>query len=240
MKKLTNGKHGKLTLIPTPISEKGELDQQSFNILFEAATTNRENSLFVVEDAKPGRQRWIHFKLPRDLVDSFILYNEHTKIEARDLLLKELLAGKDVFLMSDGGLPAFCDPGKELVYACHKNGIQVTSAPFCNSVILALTLSGFSHERFIFEGFISKDSSERLKTIKTIIQRRETTILMDTPYRLKRTLEEFKESWPAKTSKELFLALSLGESTEALLLGTPDQLLTKLVEFKQEFVLVVS
>ena len=47
--------------------------------------------------------------------------------------------------MSDGGLPAFCDPGKELVAACHRNNVKVTSSPFQNSIVLALALSGFDH-----------------------------------------------------------------------------------------------
>lgn len=235
-------KHGTLTLIPTPISEKGELDQQTFQILFEAATEKRENSIFVVEDAKPGRQRWIQFKLPREIIESFVLYNEHTKDEAKKLLLQELKNGKNVFIMSDGGLPAFCDPGRELVYACHKNNIRVTSTPFFNSVILTLALSGLPHDRFIFEGFLPKDGDERIKTIKTVLLRPETSIVMDTPYRLKRLLEEFKEVWNSKShkDKELFLALSLGESNESLLMGTPDQLLSRINEFKQEFVMVVS
>lgn len=232
--------NGILTLIPTPISEKGELDQQAFQILFEAATVAKENSIFVVEDAKPGRQRWIHFKLPREIIDSFVLYNEHTKNEAREHLLHELKKGKNVYIMSDGGLPAFCDPGRELVYACHKNNIRVTSAPFFNSVILTLALSGFPHERFMFEGFLPKDSDERMKTIKNVLARKETSILMDTPYRLKRLLEELNVAWSGKTEKEVFLALSLGEPTERLLLGAPDKLLSQITEYKQEFVLVVS
>jgi 16S rRNA (cytidine1402-2'-O)-methyltransferase len=237
---MKKGKSGKLTLIPTPISEKGELDQQAFQILFEAATTDRENSVFVVEDAKPGRQRWIQFKLPRDIIDSFVLYNEHTKNEARDHLLLELKNGKNVFIMSDGGLPAFCDPGRDLVYACHKNNIHVSATPFSNSVILALALSGLPHERFMFEGFLPKDSDERIKTIKNVLARKETSILMDTPYRLKRLLEELKEAWSNKVNKEIFVALSLGEDNETLLLGTPDKILSQITEYKQEFILIVS
>jgi 16S rRNA (cytidine1402-2'-O)-methyltransferase len=237
---MIKAKSGKLTLIPTPISEKGELDQQAFQILFEAATTDRENSVFVVEDAKPGRQRWIQFKLPRDIIDSFVLYNEHTKNEAREHLLLELKNGKNIFIMSDGGLPAFCDPGRDLVYACHKNKIQVSATPFSNSVILALALSGLPHERFMFEGFLPKDSEERIKTIKNVLARKETSILMDTPYRLKRLLEELKEAWSNKVNKEIFVALSLGEDNETLLLGTPDKILSQITEHKQEFILIVS
>ena len=221
---------GTLTLIPTPISEKGELDQQAFRLLNEAALNDRGNSVFVVEDLKPGRQRWLHFKLPREIVDTFVLYNEHTRTEAKELLLKELQHGKNVFLMSDGGLPAFCDPGRELVYACHTYNIRVTSTPFYNSVILALALSGFPHERFIFEGFLPKDGLERQKRLRDILSRSETSILMDTPYRLKRLLEELQIEWSNKIKKEIFLALSLGEEFENLLLGTPSELLLKLTD----------
>ena len=231
---------GILTLIPTPISEKGELDQQAFGILLEAATNNLANSIFVVEDAKPGRQRWIHFKLPRDVIDSFVLYNEHTKNESQEHLLKELKRGKQVYLMSDGGLPAFCDPGRELVYACHKNKIKVTSTPFYNSVILALALSGFLHEKFMFEGFLPKDTNERQSVFKNMLLSKNTSIFMDTPYRLKRVLEELIALWPAHTKKELFIGLSLGELNEKLLLGTPIELLGQINDYKQEFVMVLS
>ncbi len=233
-------KTGTLTLIPTPISEKGELDQYSFHLLNEAASKNSENSIFVVEDAKPGRQRWLGFKLPRETIEKFVLYNEHTKLEAQVTLLKELKNGKNVFLMSDGGLPAFCDPGRELVYACHKNQIKVTAAPFFNSVILALALSGLPHHRFIFEGFLSRDNDERMKTLKNVIQKSDTSILMDTPYRLKRLLEELRDLWHLNPKKELFLAMSLGEAHEELLLGTPSSILDAIADYKQEFIMVIS
>ena len=38
--------------------------------------------------------------------------------------------------MSDCGLPAFCDPGADLVNACHHAGLTVTSGKIQNSVIL--------------------------------------------------------------------------------------------------------
>ena len=117
-------KKGTLTLIPTPISETGALEPVAFELLLKASTTEAENSLFVIEDLKPGRRRWLGFKLPRESIDSFVLYNEHTASTVSKELLAELLAGKNVFLMSDGGLPAFYDPGVELVDLCHKNKVH--------------------------------------------------------------------------------------------------------------------
>ncbi len=230
---------GTLTLIPTPLSEEGELEPRAFRLLNEAATNERENSVFVIEDLKPGRRRWLGFKLPRECVESFVLYNEHTAQAVSKELLAELQKGKNVFLMSDGGLPAFYDPGVELVNLCHQNKIRVTSTPFFNSVSLALALSGFSHRKFWFEGFLPIDSEERAKAIKNILNLKTTAIVMDTPYRLKRVLEEFQSAW-GSSKKKLFVAMDLNAETEELQRGTPKELLNVINDVKREFVLIVS
>lgn len=230
---------GTLTLIPTPISETGVLEPVAFEILLKASTTEALNSIFVIEDLKPGRRRWLGFKLPRETIDSFVLYNEHTAASVSKELLVQLLAGKNVFLMSDGGLPAFYDPGVELVDLCHKNKIKVTSTPFFNSISLALALSGFSHKKFWFEGFLPIEASDRASVIKNILNMRHTSIVMDTPYRLKRVLEEFQNAW-GSSKKKIFVALDLNSETEELLRGTPKELLASISDTKREFVLIVS
>lgn len=232
-------KKGILTLVPTPISETGLLEPVALEKLLKAATTEAETSIFVIEDLKPGRRRWLGFGLPRESIDSFVQYNEHTAAVVSKELLAKLQAGFNVFLMSDGGLPAFYDPGIELVDLCHKNNIQVTSTPFFNSISLALALSGFSHKKFWFEGFLPIDANDRASVIKNIMNMKHTAIVMDTPYRLKRVLEEFQASF-GSSKKKLFVALDLNSPTEELRRGTPSELLAAIVDQKREFVLIVS
>lgn len=229
---------GTLTLIPTPLSEEGILEPVAFALLEKAALTEAATSVFVIEDLKPGRRRWLQFKLPRETVESFVLYNEHTAADVSKALLAELKAGKNVFLMSDGGLPAFYDPGIELVKMCHQNHIKVTSTPFCNSVVLALALSGFSHKKFWFEGFLPLDNLERTAVIKKLVAAKHTSILMDTPYRLKRVLEEIRDVWSG--NKKIFLAMDLNCPSEELRLGSPTELLGTISDFKREFILILS
>lgn len=232
-------KYGKLTLIPTPISEAGPLEPIAFELLKKAATEEVENSVFVIEDLKPGRRRWLGFGLPRESVESFVLYNEHTRAEAIKNLLDALKSGKNVYLMSDGGLPAFYDPGVELVDLCHENKITVTCTPFFNSVVLAMALSGFSHQKFWFEGFLPLDNDKRIQSLKSILQQKNSSILMDTPYRLKRVLEEMQSLW-GSSKKKIFVGMDLGSENEELRRGTPKDLLGQISEFKREFVIVVS
>ena len=64
-----------------------------------------------MEDPKPARRAWIRFGLDRKFIDNFVYYNEQTRIDILEDLVKELKSGKNVYLLSDCGLPAFCDPG---------------------------------------------------------------------------------------------------------------------------------
>ncbi len=229
---------GQLTLIPTPIDEISKLSVEAFELLNRECL--KENTLIVVEDNKPARKRWIHFGLPREAIDRFINLNEHNAKDSTSSLLEKLKAGFNIYLMSDGGLPAFCDPGSDLVYLCHKNKIKVTATPFSNSVILALALSGFYHMQFKFLGCLPLDNDQRQKVLNQAINSNETVIMMDTPYRLKRLLEELDLLFKNKGIKrELFLALDLNATSEELHLGMPGDILLKLKELKREFILII-
>lgn len=232
---------GQLTLIPTPIDELGQLEQVAHALLLDRATNYPDQSLFVIEDLKPGRRRWLHWKLPRESVDSFVLYNEHTATVASEDLLNSLKQGRNVYLMSDGGLPAFCDPGIELVNRCHQHGIKVTSTPFANSISLALALSGLDHRRFIFEGFLPLKAEERQLALQNILNQSTTAVLMDTPYRFKKLLEEINSALKQLgREKQVFVAMDLNRETEELLRGTAEELLKKIRDFKREFILIVG
>jgi 16S rRNA (cytidine1402-2'-O)-methyltransferase len=152
--------------------------------------------------------------------------------------MKELKKGKTVYLMSDCGLPAFCDPGQNLVDSCHKNGITVTATPFPNSIALAVALSGFSHQRFTLSGFVPVKEPERTNWIKAELKRPETLVWMETPYRLKKFLEDIAKT---ETKREVFLGMDLGSPSEKLLRGPVRHLLNLIPDGeKKEFVMIIS
>lgn len=226
----------KLILVPTPIAD--ELPLEPMALKFLQADAMSEDVVLLVEEHKVARQRWLKWGLPREAIEKFQLYNEHTSDKMKDEVIKLLRAGKKVYLMSDCGLPAFCDPGQNLVDLCHKQGIKVTSTPFPNSIALAVALSGFSHSRFSFSGFVPVKEPERELWIKAELKRVETLVWMETPYRLKKLLEDLVKSG---TKRELFLAMDLGSTTEELLRGPVSYLMKSLEAVqKREFVLVVG
>ncbi len=228
---------GKLILVPTPIHESLPLETVAQSLLLEDSL--KEKTIIAVEEHKVGRQRWLKWGLPRETIEKFVLFNEHTSTNEVPELIKKLKAGFTVYLMSDGGLPAFCDPGQKLIEACHRQGIKVTSTPFPNSIALAVSLSGFPHETFYFAGFIPIKSPERESSLKRLSQSKEMSILMDTPYRLNKILMELKEV--ISPSREVFLASDLNSPDELLLRGSIDSVLGALKSSeKREFILIIG
>lgn len=223
---------GALTLVPTPIDNESMLEPSALAALKAAVESG---DIVAVEEAKACRRRWIHWGLPREAIENFVLYNEHTRNIEAPKLLQAMQKGKNVFLMSDCGLPAFCDPGRILVELCHQNGVRVSATPYCNSVSLAVALSGFDHDRFIFEGFIPQRGAERTKALKRILTQKETSVVMDTPYRLERLLSELKEINPGR---EAFLAMDLNKKEERLIRASIAELSAPAE--KKEFVLVIG
>lgn len=230
---------GTLTLVPTPIDESSALESGAFSLLQQACALPAAN-VIVVEDLRPGRRRWLRWGLPRSALEHFVTYNEHNATSMVTELRSQLLAGKNVFLLSDGGLPAFCDPGRQLVEICHQNHIPVTATTFPNSVILALALSGFSHQRFYFAGFLPRKSAECQAAILAWSRFPDTLIVLDTPYHLASCLKHFAAS-EAFCQRLALVALNLNypPPEQRLVRGTLKQLAQENWP-KGEFVLVIA
>ena len=227
-------KKAKLYLIPTPIDDESPLEPVALAKLHQAVL---DNDIIAVEDPKPGRRRWLHFGLPREAIENFVHYNEHSRENELPRLIDNLKKGRNVFLMSDGGLPAFCDPGVELVDACHNNSIEVTATPFCNSISLAVSLSGFRLDQFLFCGFVPAKKELREESFQKLKAESRPLIIMDTPYRLVKTMEDVSRHFP---ERKAFLALNLNHPNQELLRGRPSLLQSRVKGKKAEFILIIS
>jgi 16S rRNA (cytidine1402-2'-O)-methyltransferase len=196
-----------------------------------------EGTVLLVEEHKSARRLWLKAGLPREAIEKFVLYNEHNQQTDITALIKLLRSGKNIFLLSDCGLPAFCDPGQKLVKACHENKIKVTATAFANSIALAIALSGIEHGRFIFEGFLPANSQERSEKIGQLKRQVDVTVLMDTPYRMHKLIEELAAEMPERLA---FLGVSLNASDEELIYGKLNDVLKRIPVDKKEFILILD
>lgn len=132
--------------------------------------------------AQPIQQNTIT-ELPREVHKK----GDHTGEFDAKPLLKAALAGHDVGLVSEAGMPAVADPGSSVVRAAHELGIRVVPLVGPVSLLLALAASGLNGQNFAFVGYLPQDSTartQRLRELETLtVKHGQTQMFIETPYR---------------------------------------------------------
>lgn len=186
---------GTLYLCATPIGNLEDMTYRAVRILGEVA-------LIAAEDTRHTRKLLTHF----DLHTPLISYHEHNKAERGPELIDRLLAGNDVAVVSDAGLPGISDPGADLAALAIAAGITVTPLPGANAALSALICSGLDTTLFSFVGFLPKTKKKRQELLATLTHRTETLLFYESPHRLKETLAELAAAFgprPAAAAREL-------------------------------------
>ena len=171
--------NGKLYLCATPI---GNLSDITLRVL----ETLRSVDLIAAEDTRNTIKLLNHF----DIKTKMTSYHEHNKYDKANELVGEMLSGKNIALVTDAGTPAISDPGEELVKAAYEAGLEVTSLPGACALPVALSLSGLSSRRFVFEGFLPADKKERSKALSRLEKETRTIVIYEAPHHILKTLED--------------------------------------------------
>ncbi|WP_101049222.1 SAM-dependent methyltransferase [Macromonas nakdongensis] len=102
-------------------------------------------------------------------------------------LLAAALAGHDIGLVSEAGMPAIADPGASVVRAAHALGLAVVPLVGPISLMLALAASGLNGQNFAFVGYLPQDAAaraQRLRELEQLAQHTgQTQLWIETPYR---------------------------------------------------------
>jgi 16S rRNA (cytidine1402-2'-O)-methyltransferase len=114
--------------------------------------------------------------------------DEHREAAEVPRLVARLLAGDDVCLVSDAGMPGVSDPGRRLVAAAIAAGVRVEVLPGASAVTTALVASGLVADRFAFIGFLPRTGSGLAATLATIDAWAMPVVAFEAPGRLPRTL----------------------------------------------------
>jgi 16S rRNA (cytidine1402-2'-O)-methyltransferase len=118
-------------------------------------------------------------------------------------LLAPALAGHDVGLLSDAGLPAVADPGAALVACAHVLGLTVEPLAGASSLTLAVAASGLNGQRFAFEGYLPQNAVERQQRVRELEQRSrregQTQLVIETPYRNETLLQALSQTLQPET-----------------------------------------
>ena len=175
---------GKLYLIPTYLSGTNNRD----NITNAVKNVICKTSYYLVENVRTARRYLASLQLGLDIETiHFESMDKHFDVLALPKLLKPLLAGENMGILSEAGLPAIADPGNLAVRYAHQEDIEVICLEGASSIILGLISSGLNGQQFTFHGYLPIDPKLREKKIRTMEQTAlgsgYSQVFMETPYR---------------------------------------------------------
>ncbi len=219
-------KRGHLYIVATPIGNLEDITLRAINIL-------KNVDIIAAEDTRHTLKLLNHFEISKPLI-SYHRHNEDTKTE---VLIKELISGKDIALVSDAGTPGICDPGEEIIKECIEKNIEVIPIPGACAMINALICSGISTKEFIFIGFLPLNKKLRKEKLEEIQKANKTLILYEAPHKLESTLKDLK---PILEDRKIVLAREITKIHEEFIRGDIDFLIEKSKEIKGEIVLIIE
>lgn len=206
---------GKLYICATPI---GNLEDMTFRVI----DTLKGVDLIAAEDTRNSMKLLNHF----DIRTPMTSYHEFNKYDKADELVRKLLDGASVAIITDAGTPCISDPGEVLIQKCIEANISITSLPGPSAVITALTVAGFPTNHFYFHGFLPavKQKKERREAIEHLSQETATMVVYEAPHHLKETLKDLAAALGAERKiclcreltkvHEEFIRTTLGEAAE--------------------------
>ncbi len=170
---------GVLYMVGTPIGNLNDLSYRAINIL-------KNVSLIACEDTRHTKKIMNKFNITNNLIS----FNKHNSFSKIPRIIKYLKESKSIALVSDAGMPGICDPGENIAQAVKLEGIDIICVPGPCAALTALLSSGMPSSSFIFEGFLPKKKIDREKALSEISQNEKTTIIFESPHRLKNLLKE--------------------------------------------------
>ena len=182
---------GVVVLAATPI---GDIADASPRLVTEL--TNAD--VIAAEDTRRLRRLLERLGVQTDA--PIMSYFEGNEARRTGELLRLLEQGARVVVVSDAGMPSVSDPGYRLVAAAVARGFRVTAVPGPSAVVTALAVSGLPVDRFCFEGFLPRKTSERLRRLAELAAEPRTMIFFEAPHRTAATLSAMAEAFGADRS----------------------------------------
>ncbi|MFD1137010.1 16S rRNA (cytidine(1402)-2'-O)-methyltransferase [Paenibacillus urinalis] len=176
---------GTLYLVGTPI---GNLE----DITYRAVNTLKSCDIIAAEDTRQTRKLLTHYEISPELLFS---YHEHNKEASGPELIRYIIEGKNLALVSDAGMPAISDPGTDLVRLAIHADIPVVTVPGANAALSGLIASGLGTERFTFVGFLPREKKDITAILKSFGASQGTLLFYESPHRVQKTLTVMQELW---------------------------------------------
>lgn len=163
----------------TPIGNLEDITLRALRVLKEADT-------ILAEDTRRTKILCTRYNIGKRL-ESYHIFNEHGKA---DELVRRILSGEKLALVSDAGMPCIADPGFLLVREAVKAGIEPEILPGASALLFSIAASALPSDRFAFHGFLPVKAGRRAARLTEIAKTGMTAVVFESPYRLSKLLRE--------------------------------------------------
>jgi 16S rRNA (cytidine1402-2'-O)-methyltransferase len=217
-----------LYIVPTPIGNLEDITLRALEVL-------KAVDLILAEDTRTSGFLLKHYSINKPL-QSFHNFNEHKVLDG---LIRRMKAGEKMALVSDAGTPGISDPGFLIIRAALQEGLPVDCLPGATAFVPALVKSGLPCDRFVFEGFLPHKKG-RQTLLKSLATEERTMIFYESPFRLLKALEQFREYFGA--DRQASVSRELTKMYEETVNGTLNEIIVHFSkkDVKGEIVVVVA
>ena len=188
---------GTLYVVATPIGNLADSSPRSIEIL-------RAADIIACEDTRTSRTLLAH----HGITARTVALHAHNERDAGEKLLRALLEGSTVALVSDAGTPGISDPGALLVAAAHREGLRVVPVPGANAAVAAYSAAGFAAGQFLFAGFLPAKPKKALEALDLPFP----VILYEAPHRVLATVQALLDRFGPE--REIAIARELSKKFE--------------------------
>ena len=164
---------GKLTIVPTPLGNLGDMTARALEALEQA-------DVVCAEDTRVTGKLLAHFGIQARLERC----DENVIASKTPALITRMREGEQMAFCSDAGMPGISDPGCVLVDAAREAGVPVDVLPGPSAVTAALVTSGFKYNAFYFGGFLPRKEAERIRLLESLAVLDAALVFYESPHRV--------------------------------------------------------
>ena len=214
-----------LYVVATPIGNLEDISARALRVLAEV-------DVIASEDTRTTRKLLTHFGIRTRMLS----FQEHNAA-ARIPQLLQALSEHDVALVTEAGTPGVSDPGASLVAAAQAEGATVVPIPGPSAVTAAVSVSGFSGDRFRFIGWPPRRAVDRRRLFESLADEQDALVALESPRRVLATLASMHAAWG---DRRVAVCRELTKLHEEVFHGTLQQAIDYFALPRGEFTVVVE
>jgi len=213
-----------LYVVATPIGNLSDITLRALEVL-------KSVDYIACEDTRVSLKLLSFYNIKKELIS----YHQHSKESKIEKIIKLLLSGKNIAMISDAGTPGLSDPGSKLLKAAYDNNIKVVPIPGPSTLSAILSIADFNIHEFVFLGFMPHKKGRQTK-LREIAKEKRAIILFESVHRIKKLLDELSD---LLGDRQIIIGRELTKKFETIYRGKIPEVLAELAQ-KGEFVIIIE